>query len=263
MTVYDYSFARPDPASLGEGVMRYACSGHQNGKRLEAVELRTLWDAGLKVGHVFENTVDPVSWDGPEGWRQHLELGFPEHVPLYFAADSYVPDWKYESIGQLLDATGVPLASRGIYGGARLVQWCIDNGHATWGWITNALSWSGASSYDEAASLAPSAHLQQFYNASDVDGTDANRALQADWGGWHPSMANSIPTPPVTISPSPEEDNDMTLVQAIADIKYAFDLFGNTDKAGQQEAVKQLVQAPDAAARDHVVAAFVSQLAGI
>lgn len=194
MTVYDYSFARPDLAllALGEGVMRYACSGSQNGKRLEQPELDALHAAGIPVGHVGENTTDPASWDGAEFWRQHLALGFPPTRPLFLADDGYTDPAHYAWVGQLLDATVIPLEARGIYGGAPLIQWCLDNGHATWGWITNALSWSGASTYDEAAAMAPGAHLQQLYNMSDIAGTDANRKLKPDCGLWSPAQGDDM-----------------------------------------------------------------------
>lgn len=189
MTVYDYSWSRPNPAMLGEGVIRYACQGPQGGKRLEADELATLHAAGLPVGHVGENTADPSSWTFQEFWSQHVNLGFPPDRPLYLAADEYIDPSHYGWIGDLLDNCVIPLQARGVYGGAPFVQWCIDNHHATWGWIASALSWSMPPPYSiqKAIELAPSAHLIQLVG-TDVAGTDANKILKPDWGGWHPNQ---------------------------------------------------------------------------
>lgn len=216
MTVYDYSFARPslDDLVKGEGVIRYACNGHQNGKRLEQEEFDAIVARGIPIGHVCENSADPSTWDGAEAWRQHLALieNYPgaENVwPLIFADDQWTDPAHYEWVGQLLDATVVPLELRGIYGGAPHVQWQIDNGHATWGWITNALGWSRdanghmPANYDEAAAMAPSACMQQFYNMSDIDGTDANRILKTPSFLWTPQSVDPVPNTPT----SPEEDD--------------------------------------------------------
>jgi hypothetical protein len=239
MTVYDCSFEHPFDeieaavrAGTSEGVIRYACSGHQNGKRLEQPEFDEWIRRGVPVGHVGENTTDPASWDGAEFWRQHLELiaGYPgaERVwPLFFADDGYTDPAHYEWVGQLLDATVVPLELRGIYAGAPHVQWQIDNGHATWGWITNALSWSGAKTYDQAAAMAPSAHLQQLYNQSDIGGTDANRVLRRPCGLWHPDLMAPAPAPTPTPIPTPELNN--------MDEKAIYDLLLDAHKKFQKD----------------------------
>lgn len=196
MTVYDYSVARPDPAMLGEGVIRYACMGSQGGKRLEAAELATLHNAGLPVGHVGENTADPASWTFQEFWSQHVNLGFPPDRPLFLAADEYVDPSQYDWIAGLLDDSAIPLESRGLYGGAPLVQWMMDHHHSSWGWIASALSWSMSPPYSiqKAEALAPDACLIQLVG-SDVAGTDANKILKPDWGGWHPNQSPPIDDP--------------------------------------------------------------------
>jgi hypothetical protein len=196
VTVYDYSWARPDPAVLDEGVIRYVCTGSQRGKRLEVDELGRLHAAGKPVGLVFENTADASTWDGAEAVRLRAALGFPEHRPIYFAQDQNVAESDYQRIADLLNATGVPVEQRGLYAGAPLVQWCIDNGAAAWGWIAGALSWSMAPPYsvERAVAMAPSAHLIQLVG-TDVPGTDMNTVLKADWGGWHPDQPQEDPMP--------------------------------------------------------------------
>lgn len=206
--VADYSFARPAPSLLAQhysAVMRYVLGS--SGKRITRAEFDDLRAEGLGVGIVAEggtsNVLDGAGQGGVDGVLAHTQAtaaGFPADRPIYFAADTDVPDSEWPTVAAYLDAARV-LSGRpvqGIYGGAGLVQAMLDGGHAEFGWVTNASSWNHGHA-------APGAHLQQHVGGT-VAGCDDNTVLQADFGQFPPPEAPPAPTPD---PPPPPEEEDM------------------------------------------------------
>jgi hypothetical protein len=138
---------------------------------------------------VWQDGSNSSSWDGLEANRQADALGFPTFVPIYYAEESLTP---LDVLARRLD--GLPdTRPKRLYDGAPRIQAMIDEGHVTGGWITGALSASQLPgehphpTLEEAIARAPGAQLVQLVG-SDVPGTDLNRILKPDWGGWHPDQ---------------------------------------------------------------------------
>jgi hypothetical protein len=200
--VYDYSFKpHPSPGVLGdEGVMRYLA--HDNplthDKILRSDELDALHAQGLKVGLIWEHGAGMDTWDGREANRLADGLGVPEWVPIYYAIDQ--PPGSFASVGAALDALPGP-RPKGLYAGGPVVKWALDTGHAQFGWIANAASWSGIDTHGksfaqvrtEMRATAPNAHLLQIRHGDGDDdrpsGTDVDVSMRPFWGGWHPTMS--------------------------------------------------------------------------
>jgi hypothetical protein len=204
VTVFDYSFGRPAISDLGsDGVMRYLA--HDNTKThdkiLRADELARLHDGGLRVGLVWEHGKSFDTWDGREANRLASAMGFPEWVPIYYALDLAPGD--FAAIGAALDSLPGP-RPKGLYGGGPVVKWALDVGHVSFGWIANAPDWSGVDTDHghrppleiraDMRATAPNAHLLQLRHndGPQLEGTDTNIVMNANWGGWHPTMTEPM-----------------------------------------------------------------------
>lgn len=187
MLACDYSFARPAPSELKEhyeGVMRYVLGKVK--KRITVEEVNALHGAGLTIGIVAEHLASDVfggraqgQINGADAAEQATAVGFPLDRPIYFAADIDVPDSRWGDVGEYADGFREGSGDRpvqGCYGGAGLVQFCLDNGHAEFGWVTNARDWHHGHT-------APGAHLAQRVGGV-VAGCDDDVVLQTDWGQW-------------------------------------------------------------------------------
>jgi hypothetical protein len=187
MLVGDYSDARPSPAVLKEhyeGVMRYVLG--RTSKRITGDEVTALHTAGLTIGIVAEGPKENVLKgravglsDGEMAAEQATAVGFPLDRPIYFASDLDVFDSQFDDIAEYADGFREGSGGRavqGCYGGAGVVQFCLDNGHAEFGWIASASSWHHGHT-------APGAALHQRVAAA-VEGCDDNLVLQTDWGQW-------------------------------------------------------------------------------
>lgn len=112
--------------------------------------------AGLAVGLIAEfdtQTHHPVL-DGAAGGHlngakaalQLHALAAPPGPVVWCTADTNVPAVNPDDFpvaGAYLDAFASHVSNPvGIYGGADLVDWCITNHHASFGWVAGATSWS-------------------------------------------------------------------------------------------------------------------------
>lgn len=207
--VGDYSFARPDPATLAanyEGVMRYV--GGNPAKRMSVGERDALFAAGLSIGIVFEGGTSNVLGANQAGWpsigaatlqgqidgsaaaAQVATFGFPPDRPIYYAADTDVLDAQWPIVAAYLDAARVGSGSRvvqGIYGGSGLCEQMFVGGHAEFTWTSGATAWDHGHPRP-----APSSCLLQLTTGPAVPGCDDNDKLLADWGQW----GSIIPPPP-------------------------------------------------------------------
>ncbi len=168
-------------------VMRYTSPSSANdtdGKNLLPGELKTLLDAGLKVGVVFEYAAQQMLGGHAQGVTdaQHSDavvkaLGMPG-LPVYFAADWDATVADQTPINAYLDgvASVIGLKRTGIYGGYYPVRRALDAGKATWAWQT--LAWSGGQ-WDSRA------HIRQYLGVT-VGGVacDLDESVKADFGQW-------------------------------------------------------------------------------
>jgi len=155
--------------------------------------------AGLAVWFCTETTADRPSTSGyagglADGRRFGAMLdaaGVPRHRPLYAAQDRDTPGTQFSAVGAHLDGlregSGRPA---GIYAGADLVDWAMGNGHATFGWVTGALSWS----HRHASSLAQLVQLVGHELFPIPGASYDDNLIRADDYGQHPFSSPHPPT---------------------------------------------------------------------
>lgn len=201
-TAYDFSFARPDPASLGDGALRYLAPvgwfswpEHSAGKVVGLDELAALWAAGIPVGLVWE--IDTNDYLG--GYDQGVaygqlaramatQLSYPADWPIYCAVDCRLTAAQRALALEYQRGFHVGAANGRPYGEGALIEDCVGTYQSGKGWMPE--TWGG--SVDHVA-------LVQLVNPRPgvvfVDGTDANVIVDPDWGGYLPGVAPPIPTP--------------------------------------------------------------------
>ena len=189
----DYAGGRPGGAALkAQGydfACRYLSSGGPDlpGKLLLPDEAADLRACGVDVVSNFESTATTMlggagqgAADAQQALAQHNLCGGPPDRPIYFSADWDAQSGQFGLIAAYLTAAAGVLGGAqrvGIYGSASVVDWCLANGYATWGWQTDA--WSrGARS--------PGAHIHQRIQQDTVNGiaVDVNESITADFGQW-------------------------------------------------------------------------------
>lgn len=131
---------------------------------------------------------------GATAAAQAKDVGWPTDGAIYFTVDRGVPSSGWGAIAADLDAAGRASGHPvGIYGGGPLVEAMILAGHARFGWIAGAPSWSGVSTAGrtpdevnaELRATAPHAHvLQRYAGGVTVGGhqCDINDVLADDFG---------------------------------------------------------------------------------
>lgn len=193
--VLDWSFSRPNlhaVKAMGyEAAGRYLAPDNAatHGKIIFKPEYDAILAVGMGVFLVWEQTVSDASWNAPMANQQADALGFPKDRPIYYAVDTDVPVSEYARISAKLGS--LPGRPKGIYAEHGLVQRCLSDGTAKYGWLTSATAWS--------RDAAPDAHLRQLVSNL-VPGADENIILKDDYGQ-HPAPDSS--TPP--------EDDDMPM----------------------------------------------------
>lgn len=196
LKVLDYSWARPDPGLIRssgyDGVVRYLAVGAANaGKVLTHQELRALWDAGLRVGLVWETTAHrPLDgfnagvFDCRNAEQQATSLGFPQDVPVFYAVDF---ETRWENVSHYFDGIRY-VASRpiGVYGTYNVVEPAPD--WVEYRWQCAAWSYKGVGSGGQVDGYRRSAKAQLFQRNTGVviPQTDDNVAFVDKWGGYHP-----------------------------------------------------------------------------
>ena len=252
MPVFDYSWARPDPSLLDEGVIRYLAPvgapwpNKSVGKIIGLDELNALWAAGKKVGLVWEVDTNDADggYDHGKDSGEHARamartLGYPDSVPIYVAVDKRLTDANrgtaVEYVSGFRDGAGLARP----YGEAALIDACVAAGIADCGWMPE--TWG----------RSPNLALIQRVGTSPVDGTDANSVVRTDWGGWNPHDQ-----PP----PTPEPEDEVALSNDIIAIELAYAAHGeDADDAGKAYWQEQVAQAAPEN-RDAVIALMVSKL---
>lgn len=235
----DYAGGRPGGTALkAQGydfACRYLSSGGPGlpGKLLLPSEAADLRAAGVDVVSNFESTATTMlggagqgAADAQQAQAQHSLCGGPPDRPIYFSADWDARGDQLNVIAAYLVAAAGVLGGVqrvGIYGSCSVVDWCLANGYATWGWQTDAWSWNQAA---QQYNRSPGAHIHQRIQQDTVNGiaVDVNESITADFGQWG----------------AQGEDMDAT------DKKVAADTFSTAQNAAQIASdVRNLVLDPD------------------
>lgn len=178
---------------------------------LTAREYSDMTEHGVSVGLVYEAASSSRmlggaaagNSDGAWALQQAKEAGVSDPRCIYFACDFDAQPDQYAELDAYLRAAAehVGADAVGVYGGADVVQHCLESGSARWGWQTRA--WSHGRVYS-------GAHVLQNIGYVAVGGVtcDWNEALKPDFGQ-HPAPNGA--TPPATGGKHsvPEEEEDM------------------------------------------------------
>jgi len=198
----DYSYSRPGGAALAAAhkhfVMRYIAHSAA-AANLTKAELDDLFAHGLSVGLVCERGAQRTllgsaagQVDATQALAAANALGFPDSRPIYFAVDFNATTSQQDAIDSYLRGAAHVLGTErvGVYGSVYVLNRCLSNGTARWGWQTYA--WSDGL-------VSPKAHLIQYRNGQSVGGgsVDLDRSLQADFGVWTPLPDSSTGDAPV------------------------------------------------------------------
>ncbi len=203
-TGVDYSWARPSPGGLhGEGygfAARYL-SSDTSGKSLSAGEADALWQAGLDIVVVWEDSATAALGGYAQGVAdanaadaQAAADGMPAGRPIYFAVDFDAQASDQPAIDAYFSgvASVIGLARTGAYGGYSLINRSFNDNVIAWGWQTYAWSygnWDGR------------AQLQQVLNgttaAGDSDCCDRDNAVADDYGQWHAARTEAERISPI------------------------------------------------------------------
>jgi len=191
--IADYSWARPSAAAMKElgiiGVIRYLGPGNR-GRDITAAEVAQLHRDGLGVGLVWETTTHAAL----AGWQaghadltaanRHADaLGYPAHMPLFYACDTDVT--PHQIRGPVADTfRGAIQASRRPvrpYGEADVLDiLCGEMGLMPCGW--QCMAWSRGR-------MSPHRCMYQLYPPALGDQIDLNEIgpHPTDFL-WHPSI---------------------------------------------------------------------------
>lgn len=184
----DYSGARPDPHELKKlgvvGVCRYLSEpvSATAWKRITVAEKDALLAAGLDIilnyewyeGRMLEGA-PAGAHDGAVALAQAKALGYPKGASIYFSHDTSARNdaavlaymrAAQEALGDYYKAD--------IYSGIDVVDLCINNGVASFGWQT--VAWSNG--------RIGKAHMFQNGSQWFNGGCDENKVLQAGNGSW-------------------------------------------------------------------------------
>ena len=208
MTVYDFSFARPTPASLkaagAVGVMRYVCK--DSSKVITPAEAKSYLNAGLGLGLVYEDGA--MDWSSQAAGKSKAvtaipilkSLGWPAGRPVYAAVDMVdLPSSQYETVYQSIHAfclaTMTPDAA---YGPRPFLLYCEEHHGMEW-------LWEMASSSANTGPEPTNKRLQQLVGSTGpLFGVDANTVMHNDWGQEPdptPPPPSPWPSPPTTEGP--------------------------------------------------------------
>lgn len=186
--IVDSSFVHEDPTVVAahgyESMARYLSvdNASTHAKIITPAEAQAIHAAGLGLVLAYEYGATSDSWNGDVARAEADAISWPADRPIYWTEDRYVAPAWYPTVGARLDMHGNRSGRpRGLYGPAQLVQAMLDQGHAQFGWIAGALSWSHAATIDDAIAAAPGAHLAQLVG-SPLAGTDENLILKPDYG---------------------------------------------------------------------------------
>jgi hypothetical protein len=183
--VLDYSAGWPRTIAPYVGTVRYVGTPGR-GKNLTLAEAIAREADGTPQAYVYESTAGWMLGGRPAGSAaanaaaQDLhDLGQPYRV-VYLACDIDITDsTQFAAVDACLDGAASVLGRSkvGIYGEADVIDHCMGNGKAAYGWQTRA--WSGGR-------VSGRACLLQQVGYVTVDGVqcDRNTILKDDWGQW-------------------------------------------------------------------------------
>lgn len=207
--ILDYSFARPDPASIKDqgfiGVVRYVSPNP--GKNLTIPERDALRAAGLAIGLVWEWYAQrPLEGeqagieDARAALNQAAALGFPAYLPIYFAVDWDATEQQQGPINAYFQGVRSVFAGRkvGAYAGFYPLKRLFDAGLISHGWQTYA--WSGGR-WDNRA------QLRQTLNGQWNGSVDFGETMADDHGLWTVEQ-QAQPAPEPKPAPAPNGSHD-------------------------------------------------------
>ena len=213
--VLDYSSGWPAPSAIKAakyvGVVRYIGTPGR-GKNLTRAEAHAMLAAGVPVGLVYESSAGWMQGGVNAGVAaaraaltdaQNCGVGVRN---VYFAADFDVTSTaQMVAVERCLDGAAQVLGRGrvGVYGEADVIDACLGQRHATWGWQTRA--WSGGR-------VSGRAHLLQQIGYVYPGGVQCDRStvLKRDWGQW-----------PDPARPPNGEDDMPNTPQELKDAAYA------------------------------------------
>lgn len=196
----DYSFARPNPATLQERgiklVGRYLWPAKYNSKGITPAELEGLKSHDIKTFFIYEQDGKELLGGFDAGvsvaTKAEAELAILglSRLPIYFNVDYDAPA---EDLPKILDAlrgvaSVIGLERTGLYAGINPIRAAFDAKVITWGFQT--YGWSGGQ-WD------PRAQLQQWSNGQWSGSVDFTRAVKAEYG----QNPVPIPVPPIVEPP--------------------------------------------------------------
>jgi hypothetical protein len=184
--VLDYSAGWPRNIAPYVGTVRYVGTPGRS-KNLTLAEAVAREADGTPQAFVYESTAGwmLVGWAAGVGAataaRNDLhDLGYPDYRAIYLACDVDISTaGQLAAVDACLDGAASVLGRSkvGIYGEADVIDHCMGNGKAAYGWQTRA--WSGGR-------VSGRACLLQQVGYVSVDGVqcDRNTILKDDWGQW-------------------------------------------------------------------------------
>lgn len=191
---FDYSWARPSPASMAEFGVRYVCRYlYSEGKGVTRDEVDALHAAGIGVvlnfeaaaGNVLGGRAQGVA-DGRAAFLYAQQLGAPLGLPIYFSADVDVTSDQMPTVLEYYRGAQTVLGDAyqvRAYGEASVIDAVAAAGIARYGWQT--IAWSNGYT-------SPRAAIFQFAINKDFLGSavDHNRVMdEANLGAWMPPGA--------------------------------------------------------------------------
>lgn len=161
----DYSWARPNPASIKAGGFKYVCrylSHDKTGKTLTKPEADALLAQGLGIILNFEDRPGRAKEGYGAGVADALfanaladTLGAPHTVPIYYSCDEFATPDQVTAYYRGCYAPGTRPV--GVYGGRAIVDPLLAGRIVDFGWQANATSW------DQPKGESSLAHMHQAY----------------------------------------------------------------------------------------------------
>lgn len=205
----DYSFARPDAATLAQRGVKLAgrylwAPTYQDGrtnKGISPAELAALNAAGIEVFFIYEEDGKELLGGRAAGVRvASAAEGFlatigKQGCPVYFNVDYDAPAADLPKILDALDgiASVIGIERVGLYAGYGPLTAAFDAGKIRWGFQTYA--WSGGK-WDARA------QLQQWSNGQWGGSVDFTRAMVAEYGQHPVAVTPPDPEPELTEIPT-------------------------------------------------------------
>lgn len=183
----DYSWSRPNPATLYRAGKRFACryvGAGSAGKHLTASEATRLRANGLAVVLNCEGVPrDPLLGYGKGVSHARLAYdgaraaGVSMTPVIYFSVDWDASNADLSKVDAYMDGAASVIGRQnvGVYGGYRTIARYASNRKAVWYWQTYA--WSQGKRHS-------AVHIYQYHNGVSIGGADVdlNRAYKTSYG---------------------------------------------------------------------------------